>query len=50
MVTTDVQSMKDIERVPEVAQSSPLLRVQLIADQKDDPELCRLAEEAFSSE
>ena len=33
-----------------MAQSSPLSREQLIADQKNDPELCKLAEEAFGSE
>ena len=50
MVTTDVQPRKEVERVPEVAQSSPLSREQFIADQKNDPELCKLAEEAFGSE
>ena len=50
MVTTVVQPRKEVGRVLEVAQSSPLSREQLIADQKNDPELCKLAEEAFGSE
>ena len=50
MVTTDVQPRKEVERVPEVAQSSPLSTEQLIVDQKNDSELCKLAEEAFGSE
>ena len=33
-----------------MAQRLPLSREQLIADQKNDPELCKLAEEAFGSE
>ena len=39
MVTTDVQPRKEVERIPEVTQSSPLSREQLIADQKNDSEL-----------
>ena len=33
-----------------MAQSSPLSREQLIADQKNNLELCKLAEEVFGSE
>ena len=36
--------------VPEIAQSSPLSRDQLMTDQNNDPELCKLADKAFSSE
>ena len=50
MVTTDVQPRKEVERVPEVAQSSPLSREQLFVGQKNDSELCKLAEEVFGSE
>ena len=50
MVTTDVQPRKEVERVPEVAQNSLLSKEQLIVDQKNDPELCKLAEEAFGTE
>ena len=50
MVTTDVQPRKEVQRVLKVAQSSPLSREQLTSDQKNDPELCKLAEEAFGSE
>ena len=39
MVTTDVQPRKEVERIPEVAQSSPLPREQLIVDQKNNLEL-----------
>ena len=50
MVTTDVQPRKEVERVPEVAQNSLLSREQLMADWKNDSELCKLAEEAFGTE
>ena len=50
MVTTDVQPRKEVERVPEVAQNSPLSREQLIVDHKNDPEIYKLAEEVFGSE
>ena len=49
MVTTDVQSRKEVERVPQVAQNSPLSKEQLIVDQKNNFEVCKLAWEEFGS-
>jgi len=37
-------------RIPEMTPNSPLLREQLIIDQKNDPELCQIASEALSSD
>ena len=49
VAVADMLSGKEAERVPEAAQSSPLSREQLIADQKEDPELCKLSDNALSS-
>ena len=48
-VATDLTSMKEAVIVPELFQSTPLSRDQFMTDQKNDPELYRLADKAFTS-
>ena len=45
-----VADENEVMRIPEITQNSPLSREQLMTDQKNDLELCRIADEAFSSE
>ena len=49
-VNMDVPSPKEIVVVADKDISSPLSRGQLMTEQKNDPELCKLADEAFSLE
>ena len=37
--------MNEFARIPEMTQSSPLSRDQLMTEQNNDPELCRIADE-----
>ena len=46
----DINARKNVEEIPEATVSSLLSRAQLIADQRNDPELCKLAEDAVSTE
>ena len=49
-INTDVPNLKEAVVVADRDISSPLSRGQLMTDWKNDPELCKLADEAFSLE